>query len=134
MENIRKLIDDKPTKLRIEAYNNHLDAIYFEYSNFKIKAELDNYELILDKRVSGEGIDAFVSHNSMHFSTYDRDNDLNTGNCARINKTGWWFKSCYELCLTCDHDIYGQIKTKFGSQSSDYKHFKFFKMMIKPYF
>ncbi|XP_062576804.1 fibrinogen-like protein 1, partial [Saccostrea cucullata] len=31
----------------------------------------------------------------MKFTTYDRDNDLWTGNCAAYFKGGWWFNNCY---------------------------------------
>lgn len=30
----------------------------------------------------------------MRFSTYDRDNDNNPGDCAGHNKGGWWYNGC----------------------------------------
>ena len=31
----------------------------------------------------------------MPFSTYDRDNDQNSSNCAERFKGAWWHNSCY---------------------------------------
>ena len=40
--------------------------------------------------------------NGMKFSTYDTDNDLNSGdNCASRYGGGWWYYGCYVACLTC---------------------------------
>jgi len=39
--------------------------------------------------------DSLSYHLGMKFSTEDRDNDkYSYGNCAQIEKGGWWFKSC----------------------------------------
>ena len=40
-------------------------------------------------------------HNNMPFSTYDRDNDRSSLNCAAHNtlKGAWWYKSCWKSSL-----------------------------------
>ena len=44
--------------------------------------------------------DSLAFHNSMPFSTYDRDNDRHTDdNCAEKYKGGWWYNSCYHSNL-----------------------------------
>ena len=46
------------------------------------------------------GGDSLAFHNSMPFSTYDRDNDRHTDdNCAEQYKGGWWYNSCYHSNL-----------------------------------
>ncbi|XP_012936356.1 fibrinogen-like protein 1 [Aplysia californica] len=37
---------------------------------------------------------------SMRFSTFDSDNDLdNGGNCALTFTSGWWFNKCFQINL-----------------------------------
>ena len=39
---------------------------------------------------SGTAVDALTQHNGYRFSTYDRDNDVTSGNCAASFPGGWW--------------------------------------------
>ena len=31
----------------------------------------------------------------MKFTTYDADNDINSGNCAAYCTGGWWYDTCH---------------------------------------
>ncbi|XP_052080667.1 techylectin-5B-like [Mytilus californianus] len=76
---------------------------YAEYSNFSVGDEAKHYVL----NVSGYSGDAGDSlsypgdqiHNSMMFSTTDRDNDRYTGNCATSYKGAWWYNACHKANL-----------------------------------
>ncbi|CAG5094133.1 Oidioi.mRNA.OKI2018_I69.XSR.g13277.t1.cds [Oikopleura dioica] len=37
---------------------------------------------------------AKTNHDGMFFSAWDSDNDYFSGNCAEIEKSGWWFNRC----------------------------------------
>jgi len=43
---------------------------------------------------SGNVYDALSYSDGMMFSTYDRDNDLSTDNCAVAHGGGFWYKDC----------------------------------------
>src|SRR6218665_75844 len=83
---------------------------YFaEYDAFWIESEAHNYTLRLSEFV-GNGGNSFgdtsygniMYHEGMAFTTPDVDNDLwSTGSCALLSNSGWWFNSCWWICLTC---------------------------------
>lgn len=39
--------------------------------------------------------DSLSYHNESKFTTYDRDQDLNDGNCAIMFAGAYWYSSCY---------------------------------------
>ena len=43
--------------------------------------------------------DSLRYHNRVQFSTKDRDNDENAGDCANHFRGAWWFKACYNSHL-----------------------------------
>lgn len=87
--------------------------LFIEFSDFIIKSEEKNYELILGKsfQKSPELPDWSSFYNGVEFSTYDRDN----GNlsCPMIWRTGWWFhgnisnmNQCLDMCPMCQNSPY----------------------------
>lgn len=52
--------------------------------------EIDGYE-----GNAGDSLnDPWYGSNNSPFSTYNRDNDRSSLNCASMLKGGWWWKSC----------------------------------------
>ena len=52
---------------------------------------------------AGNGLqttDINSQHNNEPFSTYGRDNDNYSGNCAGTHEGGWWYDACYGALLT----------------------------------
>ena len=54
---------------------------YAKYSNFTITNEATKYTLFVNF-YSGDAKDKLAAHNGFAFTTKDRDNDKNSGNCA----------------------------------------------------
>ena len=85
------------------------------------------YKLELGNKIDGNVNDYFKSHGEMKFSTVDVDNDASPNlRCAQEFKGGWWFRSCYEFCLTCKHE------NGFYINGTKNILFSYAKMMIKP--
>lgn len=84
----------------------------------------------------GTAGDSLGYHRNSAFSTKDRDNDNNSGNCAAKHRGGWWFNSCVIANLNgyyyhgphkSDHDGVNWRYWKGGSYSA-----KRAEMKIRP--
>jgi len=80
-------------KLRFELQLRNLSWYWAEYSSFIVLSEAHNYRMRVSG-YSGNVGDALRYHNNRMFTTYDRDNDPRTGNCASLVGGGFWYSSC----------------------------------------
>ena len=73
---------------------------YAKYRIFHIADESHGYRLFVTG-YSGTAGDSFSGHDGMKFSTYDRDNDINSGttNCAVVYQGAWWYGACHQSNL-----------------------------------
>ncbi|KAM6924018.1 fibrinogen-like protein 1 [Xenentodon cancila] len=95
--------------LRIHLEDFDGNQRYADYKYFKVANEKEHYRLTFGgytgtagDAFSGShltGVSDWASHQSMRFSTYDRDNDNYRGNCAQEDKGGWWFNKCHSAHL-----------------------------------
>ncbi|EDO39897.1 predicted protein, partial [Nematostella vectensis] len=88
------------TSLRVEMTNSDMATKHAKYSYFAVSDEDNKYTLRLGS-YSGEfnAGDAMKNHHGRPFSTKDRDNDANSGNCAVTYHAAWWFISCFDSSL-----------------------------------
>ena len=104
MYNATKLYNShisKSTELYIAVAGTDDKKFYAMYKNFAILSEATDYTLQVSHHFKGTMGDALEYHNNMKFSTKDRDNDLDPGDCANYHGGyGWWFKQCFYAFLT----------------------------------
>ncbi|XP_050432037.1 uncharacterized protein LOC126840391 [Adelges cooleyi] len=96
-ENIYMLTSNDEYMLRIELEDFEGNRRYAQYSHFKIYSEAEYYKLEIDgyEGNAGDSLnDPWYGSNNSPFSTYNRDNDRSSLNCASMLKGGWWWKSC----------------------------------------
>lgn len=96
-ENIYMLTNNEDYMLRIELEDFEGNKRYAQYSHFKIYSEAEYYKLEIDgyEGNAGDSLnDPWYGSNNSPFSTYNRDNDRSSLNCASMLKGGWWWKSC----------------------------------------
>ncbi|XP_046996881.1 uncharacterized protein LOC124612629 [Schistocerca americana] len=96
-ENIYMLTNNEDYVLRVELEDFEGNKRYAQYSHFKIYSEAEYYKLEVDgyEGNAGDSLnDPWYGSNNSPFSTYNRDNDRSSLNCASMLKGGWWWKSC----------------------------------------
>lgn len=83
--------------LRIVLTSANNSHVYEEFENFKLSSypaftlHLGNVTV---EQVPGNH-NGLIYNNGHDFTTYDNDVDAwPTGNCARLNKAGWWYNDC----------------------------------------
>ena len=116
LEKVHLLTSSQPYRLRVEVQERSTNLWYsVEYWSFKIGDELNTEYRLEVSGYSGDADDALqyegdfngngffgnFNHNGMKFTTFDHDNDFNSGNCAPARGGGWWYKNCFRACLTC---------------------------------
>ena len=84
------------TEMRIDMADFRGDKKYAYYNFFMVGNAASKYKLQVAgyNGTAGDSIISSYNINGMAFSTYDRDNDLSSGNCALNNKGGWWYRAC----------------------------------------
>ncbi|CAG2205843.1 Angiopoietin-related protein 1,Ficolin-1-A,Angiopoietin-1,Fibrinogen C domain-containing protein 1,Ryncolin-1,Tenascin-N,Angiopoietin-related protein 7,Angiopoietin-related protein 6,Ficolin-3,Fibrinogen C domain-containing protein 1-B,Fibroleukin,Fibrinogen-like protein 1,Ficolin-1,Ficolin-1-B,Angiopoietin-4,Tenascin-R,Ryncolin-2,Techylectin-5B,Fibrinogen C domain-containing protein 1-A,Microfibril-associated glycoprotein 4,Fibrinogen-like protein A,Ryncolin-3,Angiopoietin-2,Tenascin-X,Ficolin-2,Fibrinoge len=87
-------------ELRIEMTDFDGNLKYAEYRVFGIGDEPDGYPLLIFGYTGTAGDSLYKSMNNrtsngVKFTTYDRDNDIYSGNCAMHFSGAWWHTDCH---------------------------------------
>ncbi|KAI8747661.1 BgiBFREP16.1 [Biomphalaria glabrata] len=108
-ENMFKLTSTGQYDLRIDLeYNNN--TYFAQYEDFKVLSESEKYKLEIGK-YSGNATDSLSNHNNMFFSTFNKDNDMSSGNCADRFSGAWWYNACHHSNL---NGRWGYISSGMG--------------------
>ena len=101
-------------ELRIDMGDNTGRKVHAIYDYFAIGSEQTKYKLSLGAYTgtAGDGMRACSpagNLDGMPFSTYDRDNDNGSGNCARGKIAGWWYNYCACAILNRPYNYNGYM-------------------------
>ncbi|XP_055864428.1 angiopoietin-2-like [Biomphalaria glabrata] len=107
-ENIFSLTSTGQYDLRIDLeFNNK--KYFAQYENFKVLSETKKYKLKIGDYSGNAGDDLSV-HNDMFFTTFDRDNDVESDlNCAEYCSGAWWYINCHYSSL---NGLWGRTSLK----------------------
>ncbi|XP_071957904.1 microfibril-associated glycoprotein 4-like [Antedon mediterranea] len=99
-EQINRLTADRNFELMVEM-TDHLNVTKFaKYSQFHVGTEDSNYVLTISGYTGTAGDSLAADHNGQQFTTYDTDNDKDSGsNCAVAFKGAWWYNDCHQSNL-----------------------------------
>ncbi|XP_034480327.1 ficolin-2-like [Drosophila innubila] len=132
LKKIHWLTKKEPHELYIYLESLNGTKTWAQYDNFEITDEYNGYRLINLGVFSENGTsNALMFHENQKFTTYDRDNDIMPGNCAKIYKGGWWYKNCMTINLNAEYvNNYG--KNVIQIYWDDQMLVKQEKMLIRP--
>ncbi len=98
-EKIHLLTSTVASTLRVDMTRYTGDVYYATYGIFSVDAASNDYMLHVDQYAGTApdcvDLSGMGEHNGMGFTTFDRDNDQWSGNCAQAYKGGWWYGSCH---------------------------------------
>ena len=89
-------------------------AYYAIFRTFSVADESSSFKLTVGD-YSGNAGDSLSYHTSGKFSTYDKDHDWHSSNCANVHKGAWWYKSCYHSNLNGLFPTYDTKKSTYMS-------------------
>ncbi|RUS73925.1 hypothetical protein EGW08_018315 [Elysia chlorotica] len=92
-DNIHTITSTGKYELRVDLKYNGTSKFAL-YDKFVIDSEDDKYKLHVGT-YSGTAGDSLKYHNGYSFSTFDKDNDKSSGNCAVENTGAWWYNVCH---------------------------------------
>ncbi|KFB38337.1 AGAP011223-PA-like protein [Anopheles sinensis] len=94
LENIHQMTKNRPHELIVEVRDFEGNYGYARYGVFEIGSEAEGYNLKKLRTYSGTAGDAMSYNNGHKFSTFDRNNDLSSDNCAVERHGAWWYNGC----------------------------------------
>uniref|UniRef100_A0A3B3R8J2 Microfibril associated protein 4 n=1 Tax=Paramormyrops kingsleyae TaxID=1676925 RepID=A0A3B3R8J2_9TELE len=100
LETIHILTLKQRYELRVDMEDFQGAKVHAKYSSFSISpqmvnAESDGYTLHVSGFEDGGAGDSLSYHSEQKFSTFDRDQDSNSGNCAVSYLGGFWYEDCH---------------------------------------
>ena len=131
-DKIHRLTASRPSSLRVELEDWNGVKAFAKYGKFSIGDEQAQYRLEVGS-YSGTAGDSLAWHNNMTFTTNDRDNDINDGNCAVSYKGAWWYTSCHHSNLNGQY--LGDRRNERGVRWHHFRgalSLKFTEMKLRP--
>ena len=114
LSKMHRLTPDSSNILRFDLGDFEGNKSFAKYSVFEILDVYTKYAIVVGS-YNGTAGDSFTRHNTMKFTTSDRDNDiLNNANCGVLKKSGWWFVQCYQVHLTSPYIPGGTTTSWYG--------------------
>nr|XP_033802117.1 microfibril-associated glycoprotein 4-like [Geotrypetes seraphini] len=100
MKTIFSLTKKKKYELRVDMSDFENNTAFAKYSSFSISpnsinGETDGFKLYVSGFINGGAGDCLSGHNGYNFSTFDRDQDKSTDNCANIFGGAFWYSACH---------------------------------------
>ncbi|XP_050958971.1 microfibril-associated glycoprotein 4 [Labeo rohita] len=95
LEFLHQLTSRYQYKLRVDVEDFEGKKAYSLYESFSVESEANGYKLRVSGFVNGGAGDSLSYHNGIKFSTFDKDQDGWSDNCAMKYSLGaFWYNNC----------------------------------------
>jgi hypothetical protein len=94
LDTLHALTSFKSYQLRGDVSDWVDDTAYSLHDSVVVGDEASEYILTLGPFLEGNGGDGLRINNGQRFTTFDRDRDSYSTNCAIKHKGGWWYSGC----------------------------------------
>ncbi|XP_050960140.1 microfibril-associated glycoprotein 4-like [Labeo rohita] len=95
LENMYQLTRNRKYMLRVDLEDFDGRKGFALYSSFSVGPEADGYKLQVSGFTDGGAGDSLYYHNGQNFSTFDKDQDLYSTNCAKQYLGAFWYNACH---------------------------------------
>ncbi|XP_031168076.1 microfibril-associated glycoprotein 4-like isoform X2 [Sander lucioperca] len=95
LESLYHLTERRRYELLVDMEDFEGNKVFARYSSFSIDAESSGYTLHVSGFTDGGAGDSLNFHNGQKFTTFDKDQDSYSGNCARLFLGAFWYNSCH---------------------------------------
>ncbi|XP_026206496.1 microfibril-associated glycoprotein 4-like [Anabas testudineus] len=95
LDSIYYLTNQRKYELVVDMENFDGKQVYAWYSSFYISGECDGYKIQVSGFMNGGAGDSLTYHNRQNFSTFDKDQDSSSSNCAKLNLGAFWYNNCH---------------------------------------
>ncbi|XP_036419539.1 microfibril-associated glycoprotein 4-like [Colossoma macropomum] len=137
LETLYQLTSKKTYELRVDLQDFEGAKAYALYSSFSVESEANGYKLNVAGFYNGGAGDSLAHHNGQKFSTFDKDQDSSSENCAKLYLGAFWYNSCHNanpngIYVWGQHDNHYAIGNVWY-HFKDHKYgLKFISMKIRP--
>ncbi|XP_038591634.1 microfibril-associated glycoprotein 4-like [Micropterus salmoides] len=95
LENIYQLTKHRKYELLVDMEDFEGKKVFARYSSFSIASECHGFKLSVSGFINGGAGDSLTYHNGQKFSTFDKDQDSSSSNCARSYLGAFWYNNCH---------------------------------------
>ncbi|XP_038591616.1 microfibril-associated glycoprotein 4-like isoform X3 [Micropterus salmoides] len=96
LETLFHLTLRKKYELLVDMEDFSGNKTFARYSSFSIDSESYGYRLNVSGFSNGGAGDSLNTHNGQKFTTFDKDQDSSTRNCARSFLGAFWYNNCHQ--------------------------------------
>ncbi|XP_053685787.1 ficolin-3-like [Sabethes cyaneus] len=141
LEKLHRITNAGTFDMMVVLENFHDFMAFQKYENFRIGSEAEQYSLDISGVNDGTAGESLLIYKGEKFSTYDRDNDGTSINCASELGGGYWHYDCRSSVRTSSflNGLYSEKAMDDGSGiwwggfGGVRKPLKKTRMMIKPH-